>query len=521
MTITLHGPTVASDVPAEERSGFDLGAYLTTLPPRLLEHPRGRAELTRMDPLAFALLYLPHHLKGDATDHRITLNEFHLDLIEHAKTWPAPLGEMKAHRDAYVAPRECGKSTWNFLILPLWAAAHGHLKFIAAFADSASQAEAHLQTFKTELDTNLLLRQDFPDLCEPARRTRVARQLADNRGQIHQANGFIFMARGVDSAALGMKVGSLRPQLILLDDIEPGESNYSPTLAKKRLATLQDVIFPLNLYARVVLVGTVTMRGSIVHQLVESVGSSDPAPWVEDENFRVNYYPAIRTLEDGREVSLWPEKWPLELLQSMRHTRSFMKNFMNQPVSEDGDYWSPEDFIHCEGHYGNTLLSIDPAVTSKKTSDETGLVVVSRSGKTSAGYDQVTVREAFGVRQSGKDLKATVTRLLNQYPDIGLLYVETNQGGDLVRDLFADLPVKVRTVHQSQSKEVRAGKALNFYQRRQVAHAKALPALEEQMLGFPTLLHDDVLDAAVSGVNYFLDSNQTPAMGTAKQKSYL
>lgn len=490
---------------------------LQSIDPRLLDHPEGRRALTKHDPFLFALLYLPHHLKNQRGD--ITFSEFHTTLIEHAREWAKPLRKMKEYRDAYVAPRECGKSTWMFLILPMWAASHGHVKFIAAFSDSATQAEQHLSTFKNELDSNELLQADFPELCRPKTR-RGNRQIADSRSWIIQDNEFVFMAKGVDSSALGMKVGARRPEIIILDDIEPGESNYSPHQVKKRLATLRDDIFPMNVFARVIMVGTTTMYGSIMHQLQQSRTAdwdSEDAKdllWIKEENLECHYFPAIIDNGDGTERSIWPEKWPIEDLQAIRHTRSFKKNYQNEPVSEDGVFWNEEDFLYGEGEYGNTLLSIDPAVTKTKVSDYTGLAIVSR------GEDgKVYVRYSNHVKLGGEELVEYVRNLIEVY-GVGLIYVEVNQGGDLWKELFKNLPCKVRTIHQTESKNIRAGKALNYYQRRQVLHTQKHHVAEGQMCSFPSTVNDDAMDAVVSGVLYFLEPKPQKRAG-AKQLNYV
>jgi phage terminase large subunit-like protein len=111
-----------------------------------------------------------------------------------------------------------------------------------------------------------------------------------------------------------------------------------------------------------------------------------------------------------------------------------------------------------------------------------------------------------------------VAALVDQYQP-GVIYVETNQGGDLWQDVFKTIPVKYRSVRQSVSKQIRAGKALNFYQQGKVRHTLHFPVLEEQMWSFPKVSHDDVLDAVVSGILYFLD-NQKPSI-IAKQLNYL
>ncbi|MGH3692578.1 MAG: hypothetical protein ACRDRX_00990 [Pseudonocardiaceae bacterium] len=141
MTAALDSPLWAA--------AFDLRRYLVGFDAdALVRSADYRRAVSRVDPLVFALIFLPHHLRGDETGGRITFSEFHLDLIEQAKRWIVPDELPSQHRDAYVAPRASGKSTWLFFVLPLRAAAHGWRKFIAAFADSAAQAEMHLASFK-------------------------------------------------------------------------------------------------------------------------------------------------------------------------------------------------------------------------------------------------------------------------------------------------------------------------------------------------------------------------------------
>jgi predicted phage terminase large subunit-like protein len=219
------------------------------------------------------------------------------------------------------------------------------------------------------------------------------------------------------------------------------------------------------------------------------------------------------TADNGSERSVWPEKWPLEWLNSQRHLRDFAKNYMNKPVNLDGNFWTYEDVIIKEGEYGNTIISIDPAVTKGKISDYTGIAVLSRGED-----DNIYVRDAFQLKVSPSELSERVATLVDVY-DPGVIYVETNQGGDLWKDVFKDIPVKYRSIRQSVSKQVRAGKALNYYQQGKVCHVSHFPALEEQMWSFPKVSHDDVLDAVVSGILYFLD-NKTPKV-LAKQLNYL
>lgn len=425
-------------------------------------------------------------------------------------------------------------STWHFLLLAMWEAAHGHETFTAAFADSATQAEIHLMTFRQELENNELLRRDFPDLCKPAVKLRAKTDsdgtvkesglsLKDNEAMYIASSGFIFAARGVDTKTLGLKVNERRPSKLLLDDVEPDESNYSQDQVAKRLRSIIDAILPLNLRARVTIVGTVVMPGSIIHQLVEferypETEETPETAWIREQAIRVHYYaPIIDTFDPatgqtGRR-SIWPAKWPLAFLESLEQTRDYLKNFANDPMGSSGTYWTVEDFgthrVSAElqaqtlAAITHQLLAIDPAVTTKKRSDFTALAVVGFSAVTR----RCVIRDAWAVRvQAGQALCALIERIVAQYPQIRGLVIESNQGGELWLPILGDLGLPIETVWHSEPKEVRAARFLDKYQRGgRVFHERPLRALEANMVVFPRGRNDDLVDAAGTGAEWFLD----------------
>lgn len=479
------------------------------LNPRVLATSEGRRVLTRHDPLLFAATYLPHKLR--IGDNPISVNQFHLDICEYAKVWTKPLGLPGQHRDCFIAPRMCGKSTWVFHILPIWAAAHGHRKYIIAFSDSEDQAMAWLRNFKMELDSNALLQEDFPELCATAKKSDSGKAYMDNRNATQRENGFIFQAKGVDSAILGANIGGLRPEVILFDDIEPPEANYGPTELKKRKQTILTTHLYLNTYANVAFVGTTTMAGSLIDQMRKVgdawadfdgdndtfKGTLDPETrWVVDANIKTHYYPAIIDTDDG-EASLWPEMWPLEQWDSMRGTREFAMNMMNKPVAGDEGYWTDDDIEVDRTEFGNTILSIDPAVTTARRSDYTGLAVISR-GKDKKIY----IRHAEQIKGDSDAIRARAEELIEMY-GVGVTLVETNQGGDLWKQVFKGLPGRTRFIKQRTKKEVRIAQAADLYKKKSVVHTRHFPQLEEQMLAYPNVTHDDLVDAVATGVLYF------------------
>lgn len=487
--------------------------------PLLLKSKEGRVELCRYNPLLFAVVYLPHKLM-DASG-QITLSEFHTDLSEYGKSWAKKTTDPDGHWASFIAPRGCGKSTWLFHILPLWAAAYGYRKFAAAFSDAANQAEGHLLNFKMELRTNEYLQSDFPELCDTMR-GKDGRPIADSAWRTIRANGFVFDANGIDTNSLGKNALGMRPDLIILDDIEKGEKNYSEYQAAQQKNTVIDDISPMGTPGyHMVFVGTTTMPNSIMDQFrkyADGYSEDKDLTWIKERGVRVFYYPAILLSDDGTERSIWPEKWSLEWLNKERHKRYFAKNFMNKPTNVDGQFWDDGDLVYEElEEYGNTILSIDPAVTRNKVSDYSGLAILSR-GVGEDGKERIYVREAMQVKLSPSELAERVELLVELY-DVGVIYVETNQGGDLWKDVFRNVPAKYVSKHQSLSKSIRAGKALNFYQQDRVRHTKSFPNLEEQMWAFPKVSHDDVLDSVVSGILFFLDRQRVKV--SAKQFRYM
>ena len=541
--LDAHGELAYSDNPYDPlttSANFSLDGYLTKFDAKLLNTSEGRKHLTKLDPMLFALIYMRKHLRNAEGD--ISFADAHFLWVRAARRWIGPARGQREDRRAFVAPRSCGKSTWFYLILVMWAGAHRHVKFAAAFADSGAQAEMHLSTFKTEQAENALLRADFPDFCAPARR-HTGRTVADNQNMLHTRSGFTFVAKGIDSTSLGMKMGADRPDLLIFDDIEPPEATYSPYQRDRRLSTVQNAILPLNELARVVVVGTVTMPGSIIHELVRHNKGEGEEAWVDEEKFRTYHTRPIVVRPDGSERSVWPKKWSWEYLNSIRNTRSFKLNYDNDPKGREGDYWSHEDIRYgIPPNLTKWFLFVDPPVTQKTTSDPCGLSVVGYAPPTLKakirqdeahlfrGFDaqylaeallehevqagqttrlsRVCILDAWGVQMTGANLKKHVLETLIKWPQIRTVVVENNNGGDLWIEIFEGLPVRLITYGSHESKDVRFTRALDHCQKRRVSFAKAIPALEDQLTSYPKVAHDDIMDAAAAGMLRLLKVSQ-------------
>lgn len=484
--------------------GFDPTPILGPLNSRSVDpkwgHPAARRHVTRTDPVRFALMYLPHLLRSPETGDRLTLNRLHLDMAERAKAWIVP----GRHRDGWVAPRGAGKSRWAFLILVLWALAHGHRRFFVAFANNSAQAEMHLANIRKELAENALLLNDFPHL-RPGRGQGASDTARDVTCPAVTVDGVRFgpvsmAARGIDSQAAGMS-RDIRPDLLVGDDLEPDESSYSPDAKVKRLATLVNTVFAMNTEAAVSLTGYVTMPGSITHDLVRHALGERTEGWVVEQGFAgsTHYYPAIVT-RDGRRESLWAARWSLRYLESIEGSRFYALNFANNPAedTEGSSWWSDSLFVYTpDAQIREPIMWVDPAVSEKQTSDYTAVAIM---GLTSRG--KVVIAYCRGFKVGPAERKRKIHELCRQW-GVRRVFVEVNQGGDLWTELLSPMPRGIELIerHASGAKHVRIGDLLHHYECGDVEHLSRLRDLQDQQRSYPSnATHDDLIDAASGGV---------------------
>lgn len=481
-----------------------------------------RRDMCRWNPLRFAMVYTPGLLSSDETSGVPSFSELHVDLADTARYWvPDPTGRRHAQRDAWVAPRGAAKSYWLLRILPLWALAYQHRRFVLVIADAGTQARGHAGNFRRLLSAGNPgpLLEDFPHL-RPARRGAGAR---DAQSQLITEGGQVYAAHGIDEAIYGINVEG-RPDVIMLDDIEPSETRYNATKYRARVRTVEQVVLPMSTHAVVNFSGVPTMYGSMAHDVVRAVDAArdraagrapreQVAEWITGNGFVCHHYPAILDADTTAERSLWPVMWPLDRLHADRGTRTFAMNMDGHPPPPgEGEHWREDlfqwvDFPHVEG---SRVMYLDVALTATTTSDYQAMAVTSRPVGVAHA---VMVELAMGWKRTPSEFRDIVYEALWANPDIVNVYLESNAGGDLWLSIFRDMPAgrRLHLYKAVENKEMRINVLLDRYRRREVLHRGRLPQLEGQALEWPRGDHDDIVDAVAAGVAHF----ELPALGAA------
>lgn len=359
------------------------------LPPPPPPLSGARRDMGRRSLAAFAQIYFPHYCA-------LPPSRMHRELY-------ALLEDATARRNqriAVAAPRGHAKTTLVTTIYLLWCVCHDRERFIVLIGDTAQQAANHLSKVKHELESNVLLQADFPEVCElPGIRPHPRRWRSD---EIVTRNGVMVTALGVGQRIRGRSNRQDRPGLIILDDADSDEAANSPDRRMKLIDHFDRAILKAGTpSANVIVVGTILHYDTLLGRLVEqgrSPGwttrvyralSSWPERmdlwdrWesiysglVHDTTVHPDgsgtaaaraFYLAHRSEMDAGAVALWPAKEDLYCLMEVRLREGrapFDAEKQNEPVNPADCVFREED-LHYWDEQGQTVEQLLAAVPGR------------------------------------------------------------------------------------------------------------------------------------------------------------
>lgn len=226
--------------------------------------------------------------------------------------------------------------------------------------------------------------------------------------------------------------------------------------------------------------------------------------------------PAIRDLiaDERTHTSIWssysnaanlPTEFIENIIKPLEGTRISRQEIYAQLLSDVlGALWTwgmiDDNRAPAPAHFDRIVTAVDPAVTSRDTSDMTGIATAGVVGTGDAA--QVYV---LNILQGQWRPSEWAKLALGEYDrwESGSLIAEVNNGGDLVVEAIKQQRpgFNVRQTRARVNKASRAEPVSQLYERQRVHHTAVFGAVEDEMVRFPIdHTYDDGIDALVYAV---------------------
>lgn len=408
-----------------------------------------------------------------------------------------------------IAPRGFGKTSTVNLAFPAKKILFQEKKFIVPISCTATQATMQGENLKRELMTNRFI----TGLFGPMKSDTFSKEMWVT------SSGTAVMPRGAGQQVRGILYGDNRPDLIIVDDLEDAESVRSDEQrAKTKAWFFEDVLNSINRSRKdwkIIVIGTLLHEDSLLANLLEDPGWYHAHLAICDENFKSNW-PDFMSDQDLAKL--------VDSYRRMGLLDSFYREYMGVPIAKESAKFKQEMFKNYEetdadfvkGRKGlESMVILDPAKTTKSTSDDTSIVGVGIDVKTPRIYVRDIVKGNLHPEQQYTECFDMADRIGARV--IGIEVTSLNE--------FITYPLRTEMIRQRRyydivelkaraSKEERIQALVPFYRLGFVYHNKNVCApLEAQLISFPRSKKDDIMDALAYvvemlelGERYFIPS---------------
>jgi hypothetical protein len=217
-----------------------------------------------------------------------------IDLEEEAR-------DVRGRREWITAFRGSSKSTIKAVLVPLYRIVNQLETYVVWVGSTDEQAYSRRQSVMDYLENNYKLRRDYGNLVP---------NLKDNKPwskkKAETITGIFLESYGVGSIPRGLLRGSIRPSLIIMDDVNSDKNQCTPLQRQKLLQIIDDVILRLGKPD-----GSCNYFGVSTPQHSEGIEAKIKARG----SWKYREYPGV--LSEGKNRELWG-KWRLIYLD-LRH----------------------------------------------------------------------------------------------------------------------------------------------------------------------------------------------------------
>src|SRR5699024_8151549 len=453
--------------------------------------------------------------------------DFHRQLTDMLNDVTA--GKAERHI-AYAVPRQHAKTAWLSNIFLAHQIVFKHKRYIVLFSETTDVAGDFITWTRYQLKLNEKLREDFGELLH----VQPSRNELDNKYEFITSSSIKVEAKGLGTQTRGLRHGSTRPDLFILDDLESDESTSTAEQIAKAKAWFNDSMIPaLAKGGTVIYLGTILCYGSLLHYVVEERRDFESRKFAAIESFakRTDLWDEWRQIyikdeEDAPEQAkqfyldneadmlegasiLWPGYWSyyeLIIIREESGTKSFNQEYQNNPTDEERQIFKPEYF---EEFYFNdedldALDSSNFGAVDIAMGKEKGDYSVIVSGALNRTTGTLYVYDAYMERCHPNVLIDEVVShtFENQYEGLG---VEAQAAQEFIADRMSDelqargypAHTRLKQIKHRTRKELRIEAMLPDIQKGKIRfHRKFKNTPEmEQFEMYPMHRHDDFPDA--------------------------
>ncbi len=220
----------------------------------------------------------------------------------------------------------------------------------------------------------------------------------------------------------------------------------------------------------------------------------------DGEQWEVLHLPALD--EDGN--ALWPERYPVEFLKTRRATlgtRAFTSLYQGNPVVAAGNIIKREWFQYYDERpaVDRIVHSWDTAFKKNQTNDPSAGLVW---GVTS---NRIYLLDLVNERMEFPELKRLVQAMWEKDRAHAVLIEDAASGQSLVQELQRETRMPILPQKVVGDKEARVNSITPLLEAGRVFLPRSAPWLFnylEQLCGFPTAPHDDMVDATTQALRY-------------------
>jgi len=409
--------------------------------------------------------------------------------------------------------RGCGKSALMAMSFPLWAIlGEQKIKYVLILSKTEQKAQTMLQQVKYELENNELLKKDRGPFHEERNNQWNTISICLDRYNAKITAG------STEQSFRSFRHMQYRPQLIIADDLEDLESVKTLEGRDKLYNWLvSDVIPAGGKNTRLAIIGGILHEDSVLKRLQKSI----------DENKMDGVYREYPFLDENG-IPTWKERFKTQKdiddeKRKIGNESAFLREYQLRPSLKEDQIIKEEwlrsyDCDHVpenESEYIFSVVSIDPAVSSKKSSDFTAIICADVYGrgnnkriyiKPNIINNQITFHE---MKEIAKDLSKKIGRGC-----LAKIYIEdAGQQGYIIQDLMRE-GYPATGIRPLGDKSYRLNSAGAQFQAGRIFLPKnespIIKKLKQQILYFGIETHDDLTDACTQLINQVITEVEKP-----------